>query len=130
MFKIEREIKKGAYMYALVPDHPHATKNGYVLLHRVVVENHLGRVLSDDEVVHHKDRNKFNNNIENLEVLTNSEHAKLHAKKGRTCIELVCPECGRIFYKEKREIKKDQKQIFCSRKCNGLFQRKRNWKAK
>lgn len=130
MFNIVKEVKKGAYMYALVPDHPYATKNGYVLLHRVLMENHLGRILEANEVVHHKDSNKFNNRIENLEVLTKNEHAKLHAKKGRTCVKLVCPECGRTFSKEKREIKKDQKQVFCSRKCNGLYQRKRSWKAK
>ena len=130
MFNIVKEVKKGAYMYALVPDHPHATKNGYVLLHRVIMENHLGRILDDYEVVHHKDSNKFNNKIENLEVLTNSEHAKLHAKKGRTFVELVCPECGKTFFREKRQIKKNQLQSFCSRKCNGLYQQKRNWKVK
>lgn len=30
---------------------PNATKNGYVLLHRVVMENHLGRLLEKNEVV-------------------------------------------------------------------------------
>ena len=34
------------------------------------MENHLGRLLNSDEVVHHKDHNKFNNDISNLEVMT------------------------------------------------------------
>lgn len=59
MFTIRKEIKKGDYLYALVPDHPNATKNGYVLMHRVIMENHLGRLLGKDEVVHHKDHKVF-----------------------------------------------------------------------
>lgn len=55
MFTLRKEIKKGDYLYALVSDHPNATKNGYVLMHRVIMENHLGRLLGKDEVVHHKD---------------------------------------------------------------------------
>lgn len=39
LFEIKKVIKKGDYLYALVPDHPNATKNGYVLLHRVVMES-------------------------------------------------------------------------------------------
>lgn len=53
LFEIKKVIKKGDYLYALVPDHPTATKNGYVLLYRVVMENHLGRLLEKNEVVHH-----------------------------------------------------------------------------
>ena len=49
MWNIKKIISKGDYDYALVPEHPKATKNGYVLLHRVIMENHLGRLLNDDE---------------------------------------------------------------------------------
>lgn len=38
MWNIKKLIHKGEYDYALVPDHPYATKNGYVLYHRVVME--------------------------------------------------------------------------------------------
>ena len=108
-------------MYAKVPNHPHATKNGYVLKHRVVVENYLGRVLEDWEVVHHKDGNKLNNDISNLEVLSKQEHARIHSSKGRTYITLVCPECGKEFVRELRQAYKGNKRCFCSRKCNGKF---------
>lgn len=69
LFEIKKVIKKGDYLYALVPDHPNATKNGYVLMHRVVTENHLGRLLEKNEIVHHLDENKHNNAIENLQVM-------------------------------------------------------------
>jgi len=54
-------------------------KTGGRHTHRAVAEQKLGRALLPGEVVHHKDGNKRNNALENLEVLTNqSEHAKLH----------------------------------------------------
>lgn len=123
MFKILKKIKKGDYDYALVPNHPKATKNGYVLYHRVVVENYLGRILEDNEVVHHKDGDKHNNTIENLEVMSANEHAHHHAKKGRTCVELVCHCCGKTFIREKRQIKKNCIHTFCSRSCNAKYNR-------
>lgn len=69
--------------------HPHVV-NGYVGEHRLVMEKHLDRFLEKNEVVHHIDRNKQNNNISNLQVMTNSEHLKLHIKEdfikdGNTC---------------------------------------------
>lgn len=48
-------------------------------LHRDIVEQALGRLLSKDEVVHHIDGNKLNNDLSNLQVLSPSEHARLHA---------------------------------------------------
>lgn len=47
--------------------------------HRKVMEDYLGRKLRPDEVVHHKDHNRANNDISNLEVMTKSEHSRLHA---------------------------------------------------
>lgn len=51
---------------------------GRIREHILVVETKLGRKLLPDEQVHHKDENKLNNHPDNLEVLTNSEHQKLH----------------------------------------------------
>ena len=53
--------------------------------HRVVAERMLGRKLKKNEVVHHIDLNKQNNDEKNLVVLpSNSEHSHLHQilKKG------------------------------------------------
>jgi len=78
MWTIKKTVKCGKYIYAVVPEHPRAIKFGYIYLHRIVVENHLGRILELDEIVHHKDGNTKNNSIDNLEVMKQSEHAKKH----------------------------------------------------
>ena len=46
--------------------------------HRVVAEQILGRALMRNEIVHHLDGNKQNNDPTNLQVMTQSEHLKLH----------------------------------------------------
>ena len=84
MWNIKKIIKKGDYLYALVLEHPNCTQRGYVLMHRIVMENHLKRVLNENEVVHHKDGNKHNNDIANLEVLERGLHSKHHSMQKRT----------------------------------------------
>ena len=54
---------------------PSASQKGWIPKHRLIMQNHLKRVLSPGEVVHHKDRNKLNNEISNLEVLPYENHA-------------------------------------------------------
>jgi DNA-directed RNA polymerase specialized sigma24 family protein len=51
-----------------------------VAVHRLVVEEHLGRPLTSDEVVHHIDHNPLNNDISNLKVMTRAEHLVHHLR--------------------------------------------------
>ena len=122
MWTIENTVMNGNYWNAVVKDHPKATNNGYVLLHRVIVENELGRLLSDDEVVHHINEDKLDNRIENLQVMSKAEHTRLHRSTGRTKVQLKCPWCGELFARERRQthlVKRKNGYTCCSRKCSG-----------
>lgn len=71
--------KLGNYLCIYMPEHHKATAEGYVREHIVVAENKLGRKLKAGEVVHHLDKNKFNNSPENLIVFaTNADHSAFH----------------------------------------------------
>lgn len=64
--------------FVYVPNHPFANKNGYVMEHRLVMGEHLGRFLSQQEVVHHLDGNPNNNNINNLHLFRNESKHRTH----------------------------------------------------
>jgi len=51
-------------------------------MHRAVWEKHNGKI-PEGYHVHHKDHDCANNNIENLEIISASDHAKLHAKDNK-----------------------------------------------
>ncbi len=47
-------------------------------LDRLLVEGNLGRKLTMEEIVHHKNEIKSDNSIENLEIVTRAEHIRIH----------------------------------------------------
>lgn len=69
------------YVVAYVPKHPRAHKDGYQMLHTILVERQIGRYLSDDEVVHHINHNREDNRIENLQLMKKKDHMSMHMKK-------------------------------------------------
>ncbi len=86
-----RKIRKDGYTFVVAPsDHPcpaYTKPNGlkYILEHRYVMEQHVGRYLEPQEVVHHIDNNPLNNDVSNLRLFANqSEHMKIAHPKRQT----------------------------------------------
>ena len=50
--------------------------------HRYLMEQKIGRKLLSHECVHHINGDPFDNRIENLQLMTKSEHSKYHYKNG------------------------------------------------
>ena len=93
----------------------HKVNGKFVDVHRSVVEQHIGRKLARDEVVHHIDGNKLNNDISNLMVMTKSAHMRLHHLQG-DCDVSRSPEAREKTRKSVAEyysehIKKGSKKV-------------------
>lgn len=79
---------RDGYLYCQTdPVHPHAEKRKdrkarYIYVHRVKMENKLGRLIDKDEQVDHKDGDKTNNDASNLVLIKRGPHQKSHAERG------------------------------------------------
>lgn len=69
-------ISSDGYVMILDKNNPQKRMREHVHL----MEKSLKRSLKPNEVVHHKNGNKQDNRIENLGLMTESEHKSLHAK--------------------------------------------------
>lgn len=71
----------GYYQVLIAQDDPllpMADRRGRVYEHRLVMARHLGRVLQTDEQVHHRNGDKLDNRISNLELTTLAAHSAAH----------------------------------------------------
>lgn len=78
MWKGGLKTTKG-YLYKRMPNHPNRSKHGgYVAVHRLIMEQMIGRFLSLQEVVDHIDRDTLNNDPSNLRLFpSNAEHLRV-----------------------------------------------------
>ena len=121
-------------------------KRGKIFLHRLIWEANKGSIPKGHHI-HHKDGNKLNNAIENLECLSHAEHLRLHmtenkdkihawhrSKKGRKFLgekasklmaerpfkKFNCPKCGKDF-----ESQNSHRVKYCGINCQAAARRER-----
>lgn len=93
-YKGYRKINSYGYILIHKENHPFCNCDGNVFEHRLVIEENANKLdekffvviegkkyLKKEYEVHHKNEIKTDNRFENLEVLTKSEHRKLHDKQ-------------------------------------------------
>ena len=74
-------IISNGYVFVWLPPndffYPMAHNRSYVLEHRLVMANHLGRCLHRWELVHHKNHIRNDNRIENLQLVSDDRHKQI-----------------------------------------------------
>ena len=68
-----RVIDYNGFVRIYKPDHPNCDCKGYVYEHRLVMEQHIGRLLTRNEMVKHNNNDRQDNRIENLRITVGYE---------------------------------------------------------
>lgn len=114
--------KKEKRYYAVLVSASSRTTIAYA---KYVLETHLRRKLLPGHHAHHKDGDKTNDDIYNLEEKEAAIHRYDHIKKRRKrCVITRCPACKKKFLIEYRQThwgKKIGNNTRCSKKCGRYF---------
>ena len=102
---------------------------------RLIMEQHLGRELTEEETVDHINNDFTDDRIENLQLLSLAENAS-KAMIGREAkmYSFTCPYCGKEAEKFLNNVignaKKGRKGPYCSRSCASKDTYVNPWKDK
>ena len=133
--RLERELVEGAPKVEII-DEKRQKFNGITFYKRSSGHYHCGMglhqavwlyyfgLISEGYEIHHKNENKDDNNIENLQSLSKGDHSKIHNKlklENRKKIKVVCNECGKEF-----EAYDCGKNRFCSDYCQSKYRHKKD----
>lgn len=140
-YKAGRPLKStNGYIRIWQPQHPLAFKDGTVLMHRKIWFDNYGEIPKGYHI-HHKNKDKTDNRIDNLELVTSSQHQVKHTQTGMIIknqfgTHTVKPLEERISYKTKRKLEyreckncgadynnKRIDAVYCSKRCQIA-----NWK--
>ena len=98
---------------------------------RYMVEMNLGRYLEYNEEVHHKDGNKLNDVMENLEVVNSSEHNRIHHTIYSEVTEIPCVVCNNIVRLNRKQMQNRKRNEgqgavgpVCSKLCMSKLRKK------
>lgn len=119
---------KEGYVLVHCPKYPKAKwsnggkKGGYVLEHRLVMANAIKRPLTKEEHVHHINGDKSDNRVENLEIMSNSEHKKRHfecmSEEDKANNARLCAKNLGMYIDT---IRIERKEISCACGCGETF---------
>ena len=82
LLKTGRCLNKDGYVRVLVGDHPFKRRYHYMFEHVRVIEAAIGRRITPTECIHHVNGDITDNRVQNLRLMSKSEHAKLHRRQG------------------------------------------------
>lgn len=110
------------YLYFIDPEHPLATgAAGRVFHHRHVASISAGRWIETREIVHHDNEDRKDNRPENLELMSNNEHMRLHHGLTRKDPEpITCPVCNKSFVPP--SLRSKHCSIGCTRTASRKFE--------
>ena len=120
-FNCYKVFHKGMGRWQVCLHDPKSGKRRTILLSKFVLSCSLGRILGPDEQVDHKDQDKTNDVLSNLEIVTSRENNRRYrAANPKVMFSHICPMCGAAFQREKQRsysFMLTGKTPNCSKRC-------------